>query len=59
LDTADGKIDSIRPLADQQFPVVAGGPADVAAAIRAAQGRGAGKRGRLDWWASAWVDWAC
>jgi hypothetical protein len=37
FDTADGKIDSIRPLADQQFPVVAGGPADVASAVRSAQ----------------------
>ncbi len=37
FDTADGKIDSVRPLAAQQFPVVAGGPADVAAALRVAQ----------------------
>lgn len=37
FDTADGKIDGVRPLADQQFPVVAGGPADLAAALRAAQ----------------------
>ena len=37
FDTADGKIDSIRPLADQQFPVVAGGPADIASALRTAQ----------------------